>query len=123
MSSFPQGTQFLFVGKLEAMTREQARALVEASGGLCPSAVSKDLDYLVVGNENSPLYGGEKKPKQLKAEAMIEAGAAIAVITEDEFLNMLGVEPSVPPQPHASEEDELNLAPGEGEVEGAEEER
>jgi NAD-dependent DNA ligase len=121
MSSFPQGTQFLFVGKLEAMTREQARALVEAGGGLCPSAVSKDLDYLVVGNENSPLYGGEKKPKQLKAESLIEAGAPIAVITEDEFLTLLGVEPSVPLEARATEEDELNLGPGEEEAGEAEE--
>jgi NAD-dependent DNA ligase len=86
----PSGTKFLFVGKLASMTREQARATVESMGGTCPSAVSKDLDYLVVGNENSPLYGGEKKPKQMKVEALIDAGAPIAIISEDEFLSMIG---------------------------------
>jgi BRCT domain type II-containing protein len=109
MAVFPPGTSFLFVGKLEVMTREQARALVEAGGGVCPSAVSEELDYLVLGNENSPLYGGEKKPKQLKAEALIEAGAPIAVITEDEFLDLVGV----PPTPLAyapAEEDEAQSA-------------
>jgi len=89
MVEFPAGTSFLFVGKMNSMTREQARALVEAHQGVCPSAPSPELDYLVVGNERSPFYGGEKKPKQLKAEALIEAGARIAIITEDEFLGLL----------------------------------
>ncbi len=85
-----QGTSFLFVGKLSTMTREQARALVESQGGICPSALCPNLDYLVVGDENSPLYGlGDKKPKQIKAEAMIEAGAPIAIISEEDFLLML----------------------------------
>ena len=86
----PKGTSFLFVGKLSSMTREQARVLVESQGGICPSALAPRLDYLVVGNENSPLYGGEKKPKQIKAEAMIEAGAPLAIIDENEVLGLLG---------------------------------
>jgi len=91
MVLIPDGTSFLFVGKMTAMTREQARSMVTSLGGRCPSGVSEDLDYLVVGNENSPIYGqGEKKPKQLKAEAMIDAGARIAIINEQDFLNMIG---------------------------------
>jgi BRCT domain type II-containing protein len=91
MVSIPRGTSFVFVGKLNSMTREQARALVKSLGGTCPSGISPNLDYLVVGGETSPMYGqGEKKPKQLKAEAMIEAGAPIAIITEEEFFNLVG---------------------------------
>ena len=93
MIVFPAGTSFLFVGKLASMTREQARVLVEAHGGICPSALSEDLDYLVVGNEDSPFYGGTKKPKQLKAEALIEAGARIAIITESDFMALLDEDP------------------------------
>ncbi len=90
MPVFPKGTSFLFVGKLSQMTREQARVLVKALGGTCPSGVSEKLDYLVLGDENSPLYGrGSKKPKQLKAEALIDAGAPIAIITEEEFMSMV----------------------------------
>ena len=88
---FPGGTTFVFVGKLSSMTREQARAIVESLGGNCPSAITDNLDYLVVGNENSPLYGmGEKKYKQLKAEALIQSGAPTAIITEDDFLSLIG---------------------------------
>ena len=90
MSLIPPGTSFLFVGKMKYMTREQARALVEARGGVCPSAPSPGLDYLVVGDEDSPYHGGEKRPKQLKAEALIEAGARMAIISEAEFLELLG---------------------------------
>jgi DNA polymerase III subunit epsilon len=93
-SSFPPGTSFVFVGKLSSMTRDQARAVVESLGGVCPSGVSSDLDYLVVGNDNSPLYSmTEKKSKQKKAEALIEAGAPIAIISEDEFLSLIGEAP------------------------------
>jgi BRCT domain type II-containing protein len=94
MTIFPKGTSFLFVGKMNKMTREQARLVVKSLGGTCPSGVSANLDYLVLGDENSPLYGlGDKKPKQLKAEALIDAGAPIAIITEEEFMSM--VEPEV----------------------------
>ena len=50
--TFSRNASFLFVGKLASMTREQARALIEAKGGMCPSALNQDLDYLVVGDEN-----------------------------------------------------------------------
>jgi len=90
MSIFPKGTSFLFVGKMNKMTREQARLVVKSLGGTCPSGVSENLDYLVLGDENSPVYGlGDKKPKQLKAEALIDAGAPIAIITEEEFMSMV----------------------------------
>ena len=94
MTFFPRGTSFLFVGKLAKMTREQARLLVKSLGGTCPSGINQNLDYLVLGDENSPVYGrGDKKPKQIKAEALIDAGAPIAIITEEEFISM--VEPEV----------------------------
>lgn len=97
MNPFPKGTSFLFVGKLSSMTREQARAIVESLGGACPSGLNPNLDYLVVGEETAPDYGGEKKPKQAKAEALIEAGARIAIISEREFLDL--VEPVVITRP------------------------
>ena len=90
MVFIPKGTSFLFVGKLASMTREQARSLVKSIGGTCPSGVNESLDYLVIGDENSPDYGWEKKPKQLKAEALIDAGARIAIINERDFLGLVG---------------------------------
>jgi NAD-dependent DNA ligase len=91
MAKFPEGTTFVFVGKLATMTREQARALALSQGGVCPSGVTPNLDYLVIGDEDSPIYGmGDKKSKQLKAESLIDAGAPTVILTEEEFLALLG---------------------------------
>ena len=106
MSGFPRGTSFLFVGHLASMSKDQARALVLQQGGVCPSAVSEDLDYLVVGDEGSPFYGGEKKPKQAKAEALIEAGARIAIISETDFLGLTGEQ-----TPPAEQVEDFALSP------------
>lgn len=85
-----QGQSFLFTGKLNTMTRSEAeKKLIEAKGKE-GSGVSKTLDYLVIGDEGSPLYGaGKKGSKQLKAESLIAAGAAIKIISETAFLQML----------------------------------
>ena len=43
------GLNFVFSGKLEQWTREQAKRLVESMGGRAASSVSKETDYLVAG--------------------------------------------------------------------------
>jgi len=42
---------FMFTGRLETLTRSKARALIEGLGGIAGSAVSKNTDYLVVGDK------------------------------------------------------------------------
>ena len=91
MSRFPPGTSFLFVGKLESMTREQARAIVRSLGGVCPSGPVATLDYLVVGHDETS-SSADKKAKQARVEALIEAGAPTAVIDEREFLELVELE-------------------------------
>lgn len=84
---------FLFTGKLATMTRSQAKKKVSAANGTNGSGVSGKLDYLVVGDEGSPLYGqGRKGSKLLKAEKLIEKGASLRVISETAFLQMLAGE-------------------------------
>ncbi len=46
-----RGKTFLFTGALPTMTREEAKQRVIALGGKVVSAVSRSLDYLVVGEE------------------------------------------------------------------------
>ncbi|EDM74426.1 DNA ligase, NAD-dependent [Plesiocystis pacifica SIR-1] len=79
------GKTFLFTGALEAFTRKQAQEKVEANGGVPASGVSKSLDYLVVGAGK-----GAKSSKQKKAEKLIDGGAALKVISEGDFLAMIG---------------------------------
>ncbi|MFV8749903.1 NAD-dependent DNA ligase LigA [Nannocystaceae bacterium ST9] len=79
------GKTFLFTGALEAFTRKQAEDKVGAHGGVNAAGVSKTLDYLVIGAGK-----GAKSSKQTKAEKLIEGGAALQIIGEQEFLAMIG---------------------------------
>ena len=84
------GLGFVFTGKLTTGTRGEAQRRVVALGGETPSGVTKDLDYLVVGDEGSPLYGGGKKgSKIVKAERWAEKGGKVRVITERAFLDLI----------------------------------
>ena len=84
-----RGKKFMFTGKLADMQRSQAQAKVTAIGGLNAGSVSADLDYLVVGDEGSPLFGGGAKgDKILKAEKLISQGSSLKIISETEFMKM-----------------------------------
>ncbi|HEU0030144.1 MAG TPA: BRCT domain-containing protein [Kofleriaceae bacterium] len=92
------GKKFLFTGKLAAMTRAQASSYVEAAGGKSAGSVSKDLDYLVIGDDGSFLYGaGTKGEKTLAAEKLIANGAALQIISETQFLALVKAPPPAAP--------------------------
>ena len=81
---------FVFTGTLATMRRDEAEAKVKAANGTVAGSVSKNLAYLVIGDEGSPLYGsGKKGSKQVKAEQLNEAGANVAIISETAFFQML----------------------------------
>ena len=85
-----EGATFLFTGKLATMTRAEAKSKVDVANGKNSGTVGKTLGYLVIGDEGSPMYGqGRKGSKQVKAESLIESGAAIKIISETAFLQML----------------------------------
>lgn len=73
-----EGQSFLFTGSLQQFTRKEAEEMVEDNGGKILSSVSKNLDFLVVGD--SP---GSKLEKAKKLEV-------VKIITEDDFLKMVG---------------------------------
>jgi DNA ligase (NAD+) len=79
------GKSFLFTGALEAFTRKEAEEKVGQHGGVTAAGVSKTLDYLVVGAGK-----GAKSSKQKKAEQLLEAGAGLQIISEGEFLALIG---------------------------------
>ena len=67
----------VLTGTLEKMTRDEAKAKIEALGGNCTGSVSKKTDLVIAG----PGAGS----KLTKAESL-----GIKVINEEEFLKMLG---------------------------------
>lgn len=73
------GKTFVLTGTLSSMTREEAKQKIESLGGTVGSSVSKNTDYLVVGEE-----AGSKLDKAKKL--------GIATLSEKEFLAMIGEE-------------------------------
>jgi DNA ligase (NAD+) len=78
------GKSFLFTGKLLSMERSEAQELVEDKGGEAAQSVSKDLDYLVVGD------GGGAGSKLPKAKALQAKGGKVKIVSEKEFLKIVG---------------------------------
>lgn len=72
-----EGRTFLFTGKLSLFTREAAEDMVEKHGGKNISAVSKNLNYLVVG---------EKAGSKLRKAQDI---GTITILDEQQFLKMI----------------------------------
>jgi len=77
LSNALDGKTFLFTGKLSLFTRESAEEMVEKHGGKNISAVSKNLNYLVVG---------EKAGSKLKKAQDI---GTIVILDEQEFLDLI----------------------------------
>lgn len=77
LSNVLYGKTFLFTGKLSLFTREEAEEMVEQHGGRNISAVSKNLQYLVVG---------EKAGSKLKKAQEI---GTITILDEQQFLDLV----------------------------------
>ncbi|KFE97465.1 DNA ligase [Chryseobacterium formosense] len=77
LSNVLEGKTFLFTGKLSLFTREQAEEMVEKHNGKNISAVSKNLNYLIVG---------EKAGSKLKKAQDI---GTITILDEQQFLDLI----------------------------------
>jgi DNA ligase (NAD+) len=71
------GKTFVLTGSLPTYTREEARAMIESSGGRIAAGISKNVDYLVVGED-----AGSKLTKAREL--------GIATISEKDLLAMIG---------------------------------
>ena len=85
------GKSFLFTGALESMSRKDAQNKVQALGGETPSGVTRELDYLVIGDADLEKFnGGWRTGKLKKAEDYNASGSSIRVIGETQFLELIG---------------------------------
>lgn len=70
------GKNFVLTGTLQSMTRDEAKRKIESLGGKVVSSVSKNTDYVIVGDE-----AGSKKEK---AQTL-----GVLLLDEQKFLTML----------------------------------
>ncbi|MGM5631516.1 NAD-dependent DNA ligase LigA [Apibacter raozihei] len=77
VSDVLENKTFLFTGKLTAFTRERAEEMVEEHGGKNVSSVSKNLNYLIVG---------EKAGSKLKKAQQL---GTVQILDEYEFLELI----------------------------------
>ena len=84
---------FVFTGTLEKMTRAEAMQIVVDLGGKVQNNITKDTNFLVLGNNDycSTIKDG-KSNKQKKAESMMLKGKDIVILSEDVFYDMIGEE-------------------------------
>lgn len=81
---------FVFTGAMATLDRKSAQKAVRERGGTTPSSVTRELDFLVVGDKGSPLLGeGALSSKHKTAEKYRADDAPIEIITESRFLDML----------------------------------
>lgn len=81
----------VFTGTLHSMKRESAFNCIIAAGGRAQNGVTKKTDYLVMGLQDYTQFrDGERSSKTLKAEELKKQGCPIEILSESDFLNMLG---------------------------------
>ena len=68
---------FMFTGKLDGISRAEAKSLIEKNSGVTLSSISKNLNYLVIG----------EKPTKRKVEQAKKIG--VKVISQNELLRLL----------------------------------
>ncbi|MDX9923120.1 MAG: NAD-dependent DNA ligase LigA [Ignavibacteriaceae bacterium] len=73
------GKNFIITGTLSSMSRDKAKDIIIANGGKVLSSISKNLDYVIVGES-----AGSKYDKALKL--------GLNIINEVAFLKLVGIE-------------------------------
>lgn len=72
-----KGKKFVFTGGLKSLSRPRASDIIKEKGGIVTGSVSKDLDYLVVGEKPGSKYDKAKK-------------LGVTLLNEDEFIDLVG---------------------------------
>ncbi|WP_180947288.1 BRCT domain-containing protein [Gardnerella vaginalis] len=82
----------VFTGKLEKMLRKDAMQIVVNLGGVLDNSVTKQTNYLILGdNDYNAILKGEKSSKHKTAEKLKLEGQDIEIIDERTFYDLLEV--------------------------------
>lgn len=80
----------VFTGTLSSMRRADAQQIIADIGGTNQSGVTKDTDFLIVGQQDFRVVGEDgMSSKQEKAIKMVEKGASLEILSENDFLRSI----------------------------------
>ncbi len=83
----------VFTGKLERMARKDAAQLVVNLGGKCLNSVTKQTNFLILGNfEYNATVKDGKSSKLKKAEKLILEGQDLQILSENVFYDLINNE-------------------------------
>lgn len=81
------GRSVAFTGTLSSMARAMAQQAIADLGGINAKSVTKDTDFLIVGQQDYRVVGEDgMSSKQEKAINLIAKGSPLEVLSEQEFL-------------------------------------
>jgi len=84
------GRTVVFTGALSSMVRAEAQQIIADIGGINGKTVTKNTDFLVVGQQDYRVVGEDgMSNKQEKAVKLIEKGSTLEILSEDDFLRNL----------------------------------
>ncbi|WP_078381997.1 exonuclease domain-containing protein [Sutcliffiella halmapala] len=84
------GKRVVFTGKLEVLSRKQAAEMIAAKGAIPQNGINDETNYIILGDFDHAIIARNKSSKLKKAESMIREGYKIEIISELDFLKMLG---------------------------------
>jgi DNA polymerase III subunit epsilon len=84
------GRTVVFTGTLSSMKRLDAQMIIADIGGINGNSVNMDTDFLVVGHQDYRIVGEDgMSTKQEKAVKLINKGALLEILSEEDFLKCL----------------------------------
>lgn len=84
------GKTFVVTGESYRATRREIVSLIEAHGGKCRSTVTKNTDYLIVGNAGNPCWAFACYGRKIEeAIALRKAGVLVQIVNETDFWDVL----------------------------------
>lgn len=83
------GNTVVFTGKLSRLTRNEARQMVADIGAIPQDAVTKETQFLIVGQQDYRIVGEDgMSSKQEKAIKYKSQGIDIEIMSENEFMDL-----------------------------------
>ena len=90
LNSIFYGRTVVFTGALSSMIRAEAQQTIADIGGIICGNVTKDTDFLIVGQQDYRIVGEDgMSNKQEKAIKLIDKGATLEIISENDFIRNL----------------------------------